>query len=110
VGHTGPDVRPGLEITEEEAMRLLAVDVQECERCLEREITVELTQNMVNALASFVFNLGCGSLHRSTLRRKLNAGDYDAIPHEMRKWDKAGNHTLAGLTRRRNEEAEMFVA
>ena len=110
VGHTGKDVHPGLEITEEEAMRLLAADVQGAERCLEREVTVELTQHMVNALVSFIFNVGCGAFHKSTLRKKLNHGDYDGAVHEFRKWVHAGHHVLAGLVNRREAEAREFLA
>ena len=42
--------------------------------------------------------------------KKLNAGDYAAVPDEMRRWNKAGGEVLEGLVRRRDAEAELFSA
>jgi lysozyme len=58
------------------------------------------TPGRVAAIVDFAFNLGNGALSRSTLRRKINAGDWDAVPAELRKWDKAAGVRLRGLTRR----------
>lgn len=59
------------------------------------------------ALIDFTFNLGAGSLRASTLRRRVNAGDWRVVPGEFRKWNKAGGRVLPGLTRRREEEARI---
>lgn len=59
------------------------------------------------ALIDFAFNLGNGNLRSSTLRRKVNADDWDAVPAEFRKWNKAGGRVLRGLTLRR--EAEIVL-
>ncbi len=62
------------------------------------------------ARVSFVFNAGAGSLRSSTLRRRLNAGDYDCVPSERAKWVKATDPntgrkvSVAGLVRRRERE------
>ena len=61
----------------------------------------------VAALIDWTFNLGAGMLRSSTLRKKVNAGDWDAVPAEIRKWNKAGGRVLKGLTIRR--EAEISV-
>lgn len=58
------------------------------------------------ALIDFTFNLGAGRLKTSTLRRRVNAGDWDAVPTELRKWNKAGGRVLRGLVLRR--EAEIY--
>jgi hypothetical protein len=63
---------------------------------------------MFDALTSFAFNLGCGALQESTLRRRLNGGSYGSVCGELRKWVKAGGRTLAGLVRRRNAECNLF--
>jgi len=76
---------------------------------VERYIAVPLTDNQYVALVSFTFNLGAGSLKTSTLRRRLNTGDYDAIPSELARWVKAGGKALAGLVRRRVAEGELFM-
>jgi lysozyme len=61
----------------------------------------------INAILDYVYNLGPGNLQISTLRKRINAGLFDAVPYELRKWDKGGGRVLKGLTRRR--EAEIVV-
>ena len=63
------------------------------------------------AIISFVFNLGAGSLERSTLRKRLLAGEpaVKVVQEELPKWNKADGGTLAGLTRRRAAEVALFV-
>jgi len=96
-------------ITEQQAEELLKEDITSSERAVERYITIELNNNQFAALVSFTFNLGAGSLRTSTLRRKLNAGDYDSIPSELARWVNAGGKRLEGLVKRRHAEAELFI-
>jgi len=60
------------------------------------------------ALIDFTYNLGGSALKGSTLRKRINAGDWDAVPGELRKWDKAGGRVLRGLTLRRAAECELI--
>jgi lysozyme len=60
------------------------------------------------ALIDFAYNLGGTALKNSTLRRKVNAGEWGAVPTELRKWDKAGGRVLRGLTLRREAEAQLI--
>lgn len=107
-GHTGPDVFRGRTITEEEADALLRKDLGSAENCVRAAVSVPISQGEFDALVSFVFNLGCGALRRSTLLRLLNGGDHDGAALEFAKWNKADGKVLAGLTRRRAAEAELF--
>lgn len=59
----------------------------------------------LSALIDFTFNLGAGQLRASTLRRKVNAGDWQAVPAELAKWVKGGGKVLPGLVKRRAAEA-----
>jgi lysozyme len=68
---------------------------------------VDLTPGRLAALVDFCYNLGAGALRSSTLRKRVNAGDWGAVPAELRKWDKAGGRVLRGLTLRRNAEAAL---
>ena len=61
------------------------------------------------ALIDFTFNLGAGALKASTLRRKVNAGEWKDVPDELRKWVKGGGRVLRGLVRRRDAEAVLTV-
>lgn len=60
------------------------------------------------ALIDFTFNLGQGNLKASTLRRKVNAGDWDAVPGELRKWTRGGGRVLKGLVLRREAEVALI--
>ena len=56
------------------------------------------------AIGDFCLNLGAGKLRSSTLRKKINAGDWDAVPSELRKWRMGGGRVLRGLVLRREAE------
>jgi lysozyme len=107
-GHTGPDVYPGLTITQNEATSLLLRDVGTAEGCVNRLVTVPLNQDEFDALVDFVFNLGPTAFAGSTLLRDLNAGNFAGALGEFDKWDHAGGQVVAGLLRRRQAEAQLF--
>lgn len=112
VGHTSaagaPEVKPGMTITETEALKILRNDLKKFEASIDSMVRVPLKQNQYDALCSFIFNVGAGAFQKSTLLRKLNAGDYAAVPQELMKWTKAGGKELPGLVRRRRAEAAMW--
>ena len=95
-------------ISIDEATRLLKDDIFHSEKAVLRLVDVPLTDGQFDALVSFTFNLGAGALQRSTLRRKLNRGEYLAVPNEIRRWVWSGGTKLKGLIRRRNAEAMCF--
>ncbi len=95
-------------VTEARATELLLERVNNFQRAVNDSVTVELQPHQYDALVSFVYNIGTGAFASSTLLRKLNDGDYAAVPVELRKWVKAGGKTLPGLVRRRDTEAQMF--
>ncbi|MDQ0314867.1 glycoside hydrolase family protein [Amorphus orientalis] len=112
VGHTSragpPSVRPGMTITRGEAFEILEADLAVFERAVSSAVTVPLRQHEFDALVSFTFNLGAGNLRKSTLLRKLNAGDKAGAAGEFHKWNRAAGRVMRGLTRRRAEEAALF--
>lgn len=66
------------------------------------------TPERVAALIDFTYNLGAGKLATSTLRRKVNAGEWGDVPAQLRRWNKAGGRALPGLTARREAEAALI--
>ncbi len=112
-GHTaaaGPPVPvAGMAITAAEADTILGRDLARFEAAVARLVTVALSQGEFDALVSFAFNVGEGALARSTLLKRLNAGDRAGAAAEFGRWNKAGGRVLAGLTRRRAEERAMFA-
>lgn len=108
-GHTGKNVAAGQCITQARADELLAEDLGRFEREVERLVKVPLAQHQFDALVSFSFNVGAAALAGSTLLKKLNAGDYRGAADEFPKWNRGGGKVLAGLTRRRAAERQMFL-
>lgn len=111
-GHTSaagaPSVVPRMKVTVEEATKTLCADLGRFERGTESLVKVDITQNQFDALVSFAFNCGLGALKRSTLLKRVNAKRFDDVPAEFMKWNKAGGRALAGLTRRRRAEVEVW--
>jgi len=95
-------------ITEARAEELLRQDIIAAQRAVLRLISVPLSDGQFDALVSFTFNLGSGALQRSTLRRKLNRGEYESIPDELLRWVWAGGSKLRGLVKRRRAEGILF--
>ena len=96
-------------ITEEEGLELLMLDIAKFERGVNRLIDVPLNQNQFDALTSFAFNLGNGSLQASTLRKKVNREDYEGAADEFPRWVFAGGRKLNGLVKRRYAERALFL-
>lgn len=108
-GHTG-GVSAGDRITEQQAEQYLQDDLKKFENGVLRLVRVSLNQNQFDALVCFAFNLGVGSLGKSTLLRKINALDFAGAADEFVRWNKAGGQELPGLTRRRIAESELFLS
>ena len=106
-GHTG-GVKEDDTISQPEADELLENDIAKFEEYVSDNVIVELKQHQFDALVAWTFNLGVGNLRNSTMLKKLNGADYDSIPFEMRRWNKAGGKTLDGLIRRREAESLLF--
>jgi lysozyme len=87
---------------------ILKKDLNRFEAGVLRLIKVKLTQGQFDALVSFSFNVGLGNLQNSTLRMKLNRGDYEGAAEQFLVWTKAGGKVLKGLVIRRTHEKEMF--
>ena len=111
-GHTSaagiPVVNPEDTITQDEAEDILRRDLQQYERGVEKLVTVEITQGQFDALVDFAYNAGVGALQKSTLLKKVNAEDFDAVPAEFMKWTKGGGKELPGLVRRRRAEVKLW--
>lgn len=95
-------------ITRQRALELLDQDARGAADAVRRLIKVPLKQHQVDALVSFTFNAGEGSLQASTLRKRLNAGEYNAVPHELGRWVFSAGKKLPGLVRRRQAEGALF--
>jgi GH24 family phage-related lysozyme (muramidase) len=112
-GHTH-GVKLGQTITQQQAESLLDQDLARFAGGIHELIPASrnLGGNQQAALISWAFNVGLGAVERSTLRRRINAGESPVVvvPAELPRWNKASGMVLPGLTRRRNAEVAMFTS
>ena len=105
----GKAVKPGDKITKERADSLFELISDDFAKKVVPLVKSQVNENQFGALVSFAYNAGIGNLKSSTLLKKVNANPSDAsIRLEFMKWDKAGGKQLAGLTRRRKAEADLY--
>ena len=109
----GRKVRLGDSISVAKADAVLSKQVLHLQEQIKSMVKVELNNNQLSALSSFAFNVGIHGVKRSTLLKKLNAGDYVGAANEFVRWNKAHVRgqlvPLAGLTRRREAEKQLFL-
>ena len=96
--------------TMEEVDAILRADLQRFERGVSSLCPVSLTQGNFDGLVSFSFNVGLGTLQRSTLRQKVLRGDIQGAAEEFLKYTKAGGKELKGLVIRRKDERALFLS
>jgi lysozyme len=112
-GHTSmagpPDVVPGMEITESEASEILRRDLKQYEQGVEKAVKVSISQNMFDALVSITYNIGVNGMKSSTFIKRINNKDFEGAAEAMKWWNKAGGQVVAGLKRRREAEAALFL-
>ena len=106
-GHT-KNVRMGDKISEYWAKEMLREDIEEAEWQV-KELGVAKTEGQLDALVSFVFNLGIERLNTSTLLKVIrNGGSMQQIKKEFKRWVYGGGKKLPGLVKRREWEAKRF--
>ena len=110
---SGKRVRMGDRISIHQAETALKAEIQAIQAKITSIVKVELNDHQLGALTSFAFNTGFYGLKNSTLLRKLNAGDHHGAANEFLRWNKAHSGgrlvPLAGLTRRRQAEKQLFL-
>lgn len=105
-GHTGADIIPTKTYTESECLALLEKDLSKVRKGVDPLIKVDIDDNTRAAIYSFAYNVGTGAFARSTMLKKLNAGDITGACNELKRWTYAGGVPWKGLiTRREIEEA-----
>lgn len=107
-GHTWPEVKDGLIITQAQADDLLEADIASAVGCVRRLVKSAIHQNQFDALVDFTFNLGCSSVAGSTLLRYVNEGRFEEAGVEFLRWDHVHGAVVKGLARRRQAEADLF--
>jgi lysozyme len=105
----GTPVVAGNAITQQKAEQLFEIIADEFASKVAKLVPSHINSNQFGALVSFAYNCGVVNLQKSTLLKKVNANHNDpSIRAEFAKWNKAGGKVLAGLTRRREAEANLY--
>lgn len=106
-GHTGKDIIPGKRYTDSECDALLDKDLKRVKAQVDPLIKVSIPESERAAFYSFAYNVGTGAFARSTLLKKLNAGDHAGACNELKRWTYAGGRQWKGLVTRREIEREV---
>ncbi|MCG7388711.1 lysozyme [Pantoea sp. ACRSB] len=109
-GHTGNDIIKGKKYTDRECDRLLWNDLKPVKQTVDGLVKVPLNEYQRASLYSFTYNVGSGAFSKSTLLKKLNAGDQEGACEELRRWVYAGGMKFRGLMNRRDMERSMCLA
>lgn len=108
-GRTGQGVELGQTYTEQQCLAMLATDLDQFNQQLMQLVDSPITTSEHAAYLSFIYNVGPSNFSRSTLRKKLNAGDYIGACNELPRWVYAKGKKLAGLVNRREKERQLCL-
>lgn len=108
-GHAS-GVRKGDQITENTATQFLLADLVPVEKTLSAAVSTTLSQDQYDALCCFIFSVGSPAFSGSTLLKQINQGEFTAAADDFTNWNKVAGNPVAGLTRRRLAERQLFLS
>ncbi len=107
----GTKVKLGDQISKTDALKLLEVVAnRDFADKIFPSIKVKVSQSQFDAMVSLAYNIGVGAFLKSTLLKKVNAGDFIGAGEEFLRWNKAGGKEVLGLTKRREREKQLFLS
>lgn len=108
-GSTGPGIGPGLTWSKYDAeLRMLRDAKGAMLAAAKASPSLLATDRIIAAIGDFLYNCGEGAYRASTLRRRLDAGDWAGVLEELPKWNKGGGRVLKGLVIRRLAEIALI--
>lgn len=109
-GHTGPDVKPKMHITAQQAEKLLQADLAEFEEGVTSMLGAAKTnENQFSAMVSLAYNIGVTAFKASSVIRHHRDGNTSKAAASFKLWNKGGGKVLPGLTKRRAAEAALYL-
>lgn len=100
-------IKPGDRFTVEQCKTMLGEDLNIYINGVLSCLRVEVGPHRLAALTSFAYNVGIGAACKSSVVRRLNAGEGAPACDSLMAWNKAAGFEMKGLTRRRAEERAM---
>lgn len=108
-GSTGPNVKAGMKITENEALELLDHDLDRFEEAVDK-MAPHASQNQFDAMVCLAFNIGIAAFRRSTVLKQHTAANYQLAANAFKMWNKGGGVVLSGLVKRRESERLLYLS
>ncbi|MFB4358591.1 lysozyme [Pantoea sp. BS_4] len=108
-GHTGTDIVRNKTYTDRECDSLLHADLKPIQAKVDSLVTIPLSRYQRAALYSFAYNVGPEAFSKSSLLKKLNAGDKANACNELRRWVYSGGRKWKGLMKRRETERALCL-
>ncbi|PKG74803.1 glycosyl hydrolase [Shewanella sp. GutCb] len=108
-GKTGADVELGQTYTQQQCLAMLASDLEVYNKQLLSMVPADITPSEHAAYLSFIYNVGANNFSRSTLRKKLIAGDRVGACNQLSRWIYAKGKKLQGLVNRRESERQLCL-
>ena len=106
----GSPVGPGMTITDAQADQYLMDHVKSAVApTIQSKVKAPITQSMFDAMCCLTYNIGSGNFGKSTLLKDVNTSNYLQAATDFLDWNKAGGQVLAGLTKRRQAEQQLFL-
>ena len=96
--------------TQKQADDALATECEEWCKGILKLVKAQLNDNQFSALVSFVHNVGLGNFGKSTMLKLINQNKLKEASEEFVKWNKAAGKVMAGLTKRRQAEKDLFIS
>ena len=108
-GSTGANIKKGTVWTQQQCDEQFAAHVDEFAEGVSKALGgARTSQHQFDAMVSFAYNVGLGNLRSSTLLKLHKAGDHAGAQRQFARWNKAAGKVLAGLTKRRAAEAQLY--
>jgi lysozyme len=107
----GKPIKLGTEITVEQANEYFRNDLIQFEDAVKKYVKVSITENQFSACVCFTYNVGVGAFISSTFLKRINNKDFIGASEAITWFNKGGSgKILAGLVKRRESEAKLFLS
>lgn len=107
--HNNTKVKLGDTITQEKAHEELLQHCIKTQDSILQIVSVELSENQLSALISFVYNIGLEAFKSSTMLKLINESSFKSAAKQFDRWVYDNKVKIKGLVYRRLYEKELFL-
>ena len=103
-------VKLGDTITPKAASARLLIELTHVAGSVYAFCSTPVSQNQLDAMTSFAYNIGLTAFARSSVLKTHNIGAKEACGRAFSLWNKVNGQVLRGLTTRRTKEAALYLS